>query len=169
MKLSPNRGFTLIELLVVISIIGLLSSIVLASVGAARDKGKNTAIKLNADTVKTQTFIYFDTYHNYGSVPLQNTPCDQLAGYQVSENMFADPVIQAAIRVAEKITGVYNARCSTEDAGSSPDGSANAWVLSVPIAGDPDHYWCIDGLGDSGLLLSTVAPVIHHYCFEVAP
>jgi prepilin-type N-terminal cleavage/methylation domain-containing protein len=37
------RGFTLIELLVVISIVGMLSSITLASVQAARDKGRIAA------------------------------------------------------------------------------------------------------------------------------
>ncbi len=43
MKKGFTKGFTLIELMVVISIIGMLSSVVLASLNKARDKGKIAA------------------------------------------------------------------------------------------------------------------------------
>jgi prepilin-type N-terminal cleavage/methylation domain-containing protein len=66
-KSDITRGFTLIELLVVISIIGLLSSVVLASVNSARDKA--TAVKVVSEMKALQNAIeMYMTDHN-GDVP----------------------------------------------------------------------------------------------------
>jgi len=55
-----TRGFTLIELLVVISIIGLLSSIVLASLNSAREKAAVASIISNVREVEKALYLLAD-------------------------------------------------------------------------------------------------------------
>jgi len=55
-----KRGFTLIELLVVIAIIGILASVVLASLNSARDKGEDAAIKSNLNNIRAQAELFYD-------------------------------------------------------------------------------------------------------------
>ncbi|MDR3571019.1 MAG: type II secretion system protein, partial [Candidatus Pacebacteria bacterium] len=51
---AKAKGFTLIELLVVIAIIGLLASIILASLNSARGKGKDTRIMSDISEMRSK-------------------------------------------------------------------------------------------------------------------
>ena len=56
---NDNRGFTLIELLVVVAIIGILSSVVLASLNSAREKSNVALIKSTLKQLYAQAQINF--------------------------------------------------------------------------------------------------------------
>lgn len=68
---TTKRGFTLIELLVVISIIGLLSSIVLASLQTSRDKAINSKKLAGVKEYAKALELYFSVNNAY---PLASLP-----------------------------------------------------------------------------------------------
>jgi len=50
--MKKNKGFTLIELLTVVAIIGILATVVLASLTQARDKAKKAKVQLTLDQIE---------------------------------------------------------------------------------------------------------------------
>ena len=55
----------MIELLVVVAIIGILASVVLASLNSARNKGADATIKSQLQSLRASAEIYYDGASNY--------------------------------------------------------------------------------------------------------
>lgn len=64
---NTRQGFTLVELLVVISIIGILSTIVLASLGVARNRARDTKRIGDLRSMHTALELFRDSHDRYPS------------------------------------------------------------------------------------------------------
>ncbi len=75
-----TKGFTLIELLVVIAIIGVLASVVLASVNTARSKSRDARRIADFGQIRLALEFYYDKYGAYpgpGSTAVCNDTANQ--------------------------------------------------------------------------------------------
>ena len=128
--MKKNKGFTLIELLVVIAIIGILASVVLASLNTARGKGADAAIKSNINNARAQAELYYD-----GNA-------QSYAGVCAAANT-ATPGGIATMVTAVTAAGGTSVVCGD---------SATGWALEAKMKGDSTHWYCADS---SGLAIAT--------------
>ena len=124
-KTSASKGFTLIELLVVIAIIGILASVVLASLNSARNKGADAAMKSSINNARAQAELFYDDAPS-SYVGL----CDN----GVIKN------IQASV---DNAIGAGSFNCGVPIAG--------AYRLYSPTKTTPVQYYCVDSTGKAGL------------------
>lgn len=68
-----ERGFTLIELLVVIAIIGLLATLILVALGAARSRARDARIQGNVAEAATTCELRNDTDGDYSKCVIADT------------------------------------------------------------------------------------------------
>lgn len=72
---NTSHGFTLIELLVVIAIIGILSSVVFASLNSARAKARDAKIVSEFRQLTIALALYYDKYGRYpNETPVATNP-----------------------------------------------------------------------------------------------
>jgi len=130
--MNKNKGFTLIELLVVIAIIGVLASVVLASLNSARNKGTDAAIRSNLANLRAQAELYYDTGSTYTGV-CANTAGTLYAGVQA-----------ASVAAGTGTTVIINGTLQTANTANC-FATATAWAASVKLKAT--GYYCVDSTG----------------------
>lgn len=141
-------GFTLIELLVVVAIIGILASVVLVSVGNARTKGSNAAIKKNLQNAIPQGEVLFNTRNASPNTYTGACTNGVIAGETTVIGIGG--FVLAAARASGLISyGINNVPAASTSVATCNE-NANAWAAEVPLK-TPGQVWCVDNTGKSKL------------------
>ena len=148
--MKKEHGFTLIEILVVIAIIGILSTIVLTSLGTARTKANDAKVQAELSSMRGQAELFFGEYHDYGS-PLTHASevCRTAGGGGSSSGTIFQPesISAQSDSLYTLIRGIplgYIVTCYTDP--SEGGSQATGWAVSVENP-DATEHWCVDSTG----------------------
>ncbi len=134
MKMNLKKGFTLIELLVVVAIIGILASVVLASLNTARNKGKDASVQSSMSSMRAQAEL---------GVGSGGTYVDGLCASSATGGL-------STLVAAATAAGAGSISCGQNSAtGTAP----SSWGVAayLPTAGNTGvTVFCVDSTGFAG-------------------
>jgi prepilin-type N-terminal cleavage/methylation domain-containing protein len=138
MHKSLKRGFTLIELLVVIAIIGILASIILASLATARSKGGDASLEEELSSTRSQAELY-----KGATTAVAGGVCTT-----ATANLFgtANGGLGTILNGVIKTVTSANTYCAY--GGTSLPNAGGSWVVAVKLTNG--GYWCAGYYEHSG-------------------
>jgi prepilin-type N-terminal cleavage/methylation domain-containing protein len=124
--MKQTKGFTLIELLVVVAIIGILATVVLASVGSSRPKAQAAKVKAQLAQVPIAAELYYDDNGDFGT---SATSC--------TSGMFTDVPSGLAklVNQADSYPNGATVQCAS---------NGSSWGVSVAFN---QLNYCVDSIG----------------------
>jgi len=146
-SLHKKSGFTLIELLVVVAIIGILATVVLSSLGTARDRAKDAAIKSILSNMRAQAELQYDG--DFDQVCDPNTKSGAMFLDAYSKINREPNEVLAFICIDEDSRTQVFANNETPNhfpgVGGPVDSNGNFWAANLPLStGD---WFCVDSSG----------------------
>jgi len=131
-----QRGFTLIELLVVIAIIGILASVVLASLNTAREKSRDAARISQLKEVQKALELYYSTEGQYPHYFADGTGANGCA----SSASFLCQLSGELEEYISDIPGDPTKIGTSEDYRYVVEGNGNGYVMMAHL--ESSNSWC---------------------------